>query len=165
MKRRKFIILFGAGTTLPLVIGACNNSTSNTPTTTNTPTAATTTTTPATTNTVAENTTTIAVNDNFQAVCTVEQLDAKGMCLAKKTPIGDVLVVKDQANNLIAVNPKCTHEGCTVEWQAKNQTFKCPCHDAKFAKDGSVMAGPAKKPLGKYMAKIEGGSVLVKKTS
>jgi cytochrome b6-f complex iron-sulfur subunit len=160
MKRRKFIILFGAGTTLPLVIGACNNPTNNTPTTTaTTPTSATTVT------TVPSNTTTTAMNDNFQAVCSVEQLNSKGMCLVEKTPMGDVLVVKDQANNLIAVNPKCTHKGCIVEWQKANQTFKCPCHDAQFGKDGSVMAGPAKEPLGKYMAKIEGGSVLVTKTS
>jgi cytochrome b6-f complex iron-sulfur subunit len=156
MKRRKFIILFGAGTTLPLVIGACKTPTNNNLTSANTP---------ISTNTAPENTTTIAMNDDFQVVCSVEQLNAKGMCLAKKTLMGDVLVVKDQANNLIAVNPKCTHEGCTVEWQAKNQNFKCPCHDAKFGKDGNVMGGPAKKPLGKYMAKIEGGSVLVKKTS
>ncbi len=161
MKRRKFIILFGAGTTLPLVIGACNNSATNTPTTTNTTTA----TTPTTPAAVPNNTTTTAMSDNFQAVCSVEQLNSKGMCLVEKTPMGDVLVVKDQANNLIAVNPKCTHKGCTVEWQATNQTFKCPCHDAQFGKDGNVMAGPAKEPLGKYMAKIEGGSVLVRKTS
>jgi cytochrome b6-f complex iron-sulfur subunit len=155
MKRRKFIILFGAGTTLPLVIGACNNSTSSniTPAT------------PTTTNATPNNTTTTAMNDGFQKVCSVEKLDAKGMCLAEKTPMGDVLVVKDQANNLITVNPKCTHKGCIVEWQTKDQTFKCPCHDALFSKDGSVINGPAKKPLGKYMAKIEGGSVLVKKTS
>jgi cytochrome b6-f complex iron-sulfur subunit len=153
MKRRKFIILFGAGTTLPLVIGACNSSTNNTPTTTNTQT------------TIPNNTATTAMNNNFQAVCSVEQLNSKGMCLVEKTAMGDILVVKDQANNLIAVNPKCTHKGCIVEWQSANQTFKCPCHDAQFGKDGSVMAGPAKEPLGKYMAKIEGGSVLVTKTS
>lgn len=158
MKRRKFIILFGAGTTLPLVIGACNNPTSSNATTNISAT-------PATTSVTPDNTTTTAMNDDFQKVCSVEQLNSKGMCLVEKTSMGDVLVVKDQANNLIAVNPKCTHKGCTVEWRATNQTFNCPCHDSNFGKDGNVISGPAKEPLGKYMAKIEGGSVLVKKTS
>lgn len=43
------------------------------------------------------------------------------------------------------VSSRCTHRGCTVEW--KKKFFKCPCHGAEFAFDGSVVKGPAKKPL------------------
>ena len=66
--------------------------------------------------------------------------------------------------NLIAVNPTCTHQGCSIDWKAKQGKFVCPCHGAKFAPDGKAQEGPAKKPLKTYQAKIEGGSILVKAT-
>lgn len=143
MKRRKFIILLGAGTTLPLIIAARKNSASK--------------------DAFPHNT--IAMDNEFHTVCSVEQLNEKGMVLVKKTPIGEVLVVKDRSKNVIAVNPKCTHKGCIVEWKDKNQTFDCPCHGSRFSKDGNTLNGPANKPLTKYVTKIEGDSVLVQKTS
>lgn len=44
-----------------------------------------------------------------------------------------------------AMSAVCTHLGCTVsrvEWG-----FQCPCHGSKFNSSGSVLAGPAPKPL------------------
>lgn len=143
MKRRKFIILLGAGSTIPLIIAARKNSTSK--------------------DTLLPNT--LTMDNEFHAVCSIDQLNEKGMVLVKKTPMGEVLVVKDHSKNVIAVNPKCTHKGCIVEWKDKNQTFDCPCHGSRFSKDGNTVNGPAKKPLTKYVTKIEGQSVLVKRTS
>jgi cytochrome b6-f complex iron-sulfur subunit len=47
---------------------------------------------------------------------------------------------------------------------AGEKVFLCPCHKAKFAPDGKVVQGPAKKPLPTYEAKLEGHSILVKKS-
>jgi menaquinol-cytochrome c reductase iron-sulfur subunit len=37
----------------------------------------------------------------------------------------------------------CPHLGCEVQWEAGEQTFYCPCHGSKFARDGKYIAGPA----------------------
>jgi cytochrome b6-f complex iron-sulfur subunit len=104
--------------------------------------------------------------DGFQPVGTVAELNQKGQILKKDFAKGSVLIVSNPANpkSISAVNPTCTHRGCTVEWKKNKNAFVCPCHDAEFSLDGKVIEGPAKKPLPTYAAKIEGDSVLVKVT-
>ena len=40
----------------------------------------------------------------------------------------------------------CTHEGCTTAIN-NGERFECPCHLSRFASDGSVINGPAERPL------------------
>jgi len=100
--------------------------------------------------------------DGFQVVGPVSDLDSPAGLLNENLA-QPVLVVRDPANpnGLTAVNPTCTHKGCTVAWQGDAKAFVCPCHDAKFTEAGALVRGPADKPLTTYTAKIEGDSVLV----
>ena len=60
-----------------------------------------------------------------------------------------IAVYKDEKGNVTALSSKCTHMGCTVGWNSADKTWDCPCHGSRFAPDGAVVHGPAKKPLGK----------------
>ena len=99
--------------------------------------------------------------DGFTVVGTVAELDDKGS-LTNKTL--DVAVIRDPADAaaVIAVNSRCTHQGCSVNWDGDAKLFACPCHGSRFKSDGSVANGPAADPLGAVEAKIEANSVLVK---
>src|SRR5918992_2332620 len=54
---------------------------------------------------------------------------------------------RDEDGRTYQLSPRCTHMGCTVDWNAPAQTWDCPCHGSRFAFDGSVVHGPAKEPL------------------
>ena len=153
MNRREFLTWVGVGwvaSSLPVAIAACASDASKTPSA-QTPVASTPPAPAASTPRA----------DGFLVAGTVAELDKNGKIENKKLP---VLVVRDTADSktLYAVNPTCTHKGCSVEWEADEKVFDCPCHDADFAPDGKAIKGPATQPLKTYQVKIEGDSVLVK---
>jgi cytochrome b6-f complex iron-sulfur subunit len=95
----------------------------------------------------------------FTVIGSVSDLDKNGYLQTK-----EVALVRNPTNleQLIAVNPKCTHQGCDVKWAAAENKYACPCHGASFDADGTVLNGPATKPLAAYSAKIVGTQVLAK---
>jgi nitrite reductase/ring-hydroxylating ferredoxin subunit len=71
---------------------------------------------------------------------------------ALSVPKGGALVMPEQHTAVIslqggplALDMTCTHLGCIV--QPNENGFLCPCHGSAFAPDGSLLKGPAKKPL------------------
>jgi cytochrome b6-f complex iron-sulfur subunit len=159
MDRRTFLgwVSLGAiASSLPVAIAACANAKEGSSVASPVPS-----TTASSVSTATTEGTTMAQGGGFVVVGSVSQLKKEGKILNEKSPIGPVLVVNPN-NNLVAVNPTCSHKGCIVKWETKEQKFDCPCHDAEFGIDGSVKEGPAKKPLKVYTAKIEGDSVLVR---
>jgi cytochrome b6-f complex iron-sulfur subunit len=58
-----------------------------------------------------------------------------------------VLVLRDAGGALHALSAVCTHLGCLVKWSTERQLVECPCHDATFGLDGTVLGGPAPEPL------------------
>jgi len=58
-----------------------------------------------------------------------------------------VAVYRDDAGALHPVSPRCTHMGCSVDWNGAERTWDCPCHGSRYDTDGEVLRGPARKPL------------------
>ena len=65
--------------------------------------------------------------------------------------------------DILILSSRCTHLGCSVNWHADANEFICPCHDAKFSKEGKVLDGPPPKPLNQYTDfKVDGdGNLLI----
>jgi cytochrome b6-f complex iron-sulfur subunit len=72
-----------------------------------------------------------------------------------------IIVTRVDASTVIAVDSKCTHLGCTVEWNAGNNDFECPCHGSTFGSDGHVKVGPATLPLTSYSVTVNSDSVVI----
>lgn len=57
---------------------------------------------------------------------------------------GDAIgAYRDPEGTVHGVSATCTHFGCTVQWNAAEISWDCPCHGSRFDVDGSVLAGPA----------------------
>lgn len=63
---------------------------------------------------------------------------------------GYVFRRSEDPQDLFIVNSRCTHLGCTVNWKEDAQAYLCPCHDAKFSKEGKVLDGPPPRPLDRF---------------
>lgn len=67
----------------------------------------------------------------------------------------EVIIARDSNGNFAALYQVCSHAGCTIQFNAKNQ-FPCPCHGSIFDESGNVVNGPAPTALKKYNTSLSG---------
>lgn len=82
----------------------------------------------------------------------------------RDTPIGAVYL-RRSGERVEAFNVICPHAGCFVNLADDGTGFACPCHDSRFALDGSVSdpASPAPRGLDTLDVEIrEGGEIWVR---
>lgn len=72
-----------------------------------------------------------------------------------------VLVVRDSETTVKALHPVCTHQECIVQWDAAAKKVRCPCHASGFGLDGTVLEGPAPRPLKTIPAQLDGDRVIL----
>jgi menaquinol-cytochrome c reductase iron-sulfur subunit len=73
-------------------------------------------------------------------------------------------VVRLDEQNVVAYSPQCTHLGCAYHWDEQAKNFLCPCHTSVFSLDGKVIAGPAPRPLDRYVTRVDSGKLLISPT-
>jgi Rieske Fe-S protein len=80
-----------------------------------------------------------------------------------QTPSGTPFaVVRIDAQNAVAVNAVCTHQGCTATWVDGQSKLHCACHGSEFSAGGMVLRGPAPVPLSPtYPAAIDATGISV----
>ena len=73
--------------------------------------------------------------------------------LGTRLPLGRqrVTIVRNE-NGLAAISNTCTHLGCVIA--TTEIGFNCPCHGSRFDPDGTVLGGPAPRPLPWYQLNL-----------
>ena len=72
-----------------------------------------------------------------------------------------IWVVKN-SERLFVIYARCTHLGCTPDWKASENKFKCPCHGSGYDSEGVNFEGPAPRPMDRAEVKLDAeGQVVV----
>jgi cytochrome b6-f complex iron-sulfur subunit len=70
------------------------------------------------------------------------------------------------AEGFYALIATCTHLGCSPNWLAAENKFKCPCHGSGFYQSGINFEGPAPRPLERARIVLsDDGQILVDKSA
>ncbi|MGA2334891.1 MAG: Rieske 2Fe-2S domain-containing protein [Terriglobales bacterium] len=65
-------------------------------------------------------------------------------------------------DRLFVIYARCTHLGCTPDWKASENKFKCPCHGSGYDSEGINFEGPAPRPMDRArVEKSPDGQILV----
>lgn len=71
------------------------------------------------------------------------------------------LLVRTAADGYVAYSQKCTHLSCAVYYSSENNQLECPCHQGFFSiADGSVIAGPPRRPLPRVVLQKKDGQIV-----
>src|SRR5438874_2887460 len=63
---------------------------------------------------------------------------------------------------IFVISAICTHLGCTPDWKASENKFKCPCHGSGYDPEGVNFEGPAPRPMDRAHVEIDPeGQILV----
>jgi cytochrome b6-f complex iron-sulfur subunit len=74
---------------------------------------------------------------------------------------GRFYLTRLEDGGFIALSLRCTHLGCSIEWEEDKDRFICPCHSSAFSMNGDVQNPPAPKALDYYPIIIEKGIIKV----
>lgn len=103
----------------------------------------------------------------FEGVATLADLEEGPLLLEEDEFSGGPALIfqtegEDEEQIVVALNPTCTHRGCTVD--LKGDELVCPCHGATFSLDGKVTKGPAREDLVVYQVRVEEEDILLATT-
>lgn len=67
-----------------------------------------------------------------------------GIVLLQGEKVG---VYKENDGTLHAVDIRCPHLGCQLEWNPDEKSWDCPCHGSRFDRYGQLISGPAQENI------------------
>jgi nitrite reductase/ring-hydroxylating ferredoxin subunit len=73
----------------------------------------------------------------------------------------DLVLVRESAAAVKALDGRCTHQGCLVAYDRSARLLACPCHGSGFRLNGKVAKGPASSSLAAYPATLSGNVIFV----
>ena len=70
-----------------------------------------------------------------------------------------------EPDRIFAIFARCTHLGCTPEWKASENKFKCPCHGSGYDPEGINFEGPAPRPMDRAHIELDATGKIIVDTS
>lgn len=74
---------------------------------------------------------------------------------------GRFYLVRLDDGGFLALSLRCTHLGCSINWEEDKKRFICPCHASAFDINGNVQNPPAPTALDYFPVVIQNGKVMV----
>jgi cytochrome b6-f complex iron-sulfur subunit len=65
------------------------------------------------------------------------------------------------SDRLFVIYARCTHLGCTPDWKASENKFKCPCHGSGYDSEGINFEGPAPRPMDRAKVTLDAEGQIV----
>jgi thiosulfate dehydrogenase [quinone] large subunit len=86
----------------------------------------------------------------------------RGLSVTNPTDGSPAWVVHTSGSTFVAFSAICTHAGCTVQYDASNVQFVCPCHGGVFdARTGQVLQGPPPTALPSIPVHVVNGNIRI----
>ena len=74
---------------------------------------------------------------------------------------GRFYLVRLSDGGFLALSIRCTHLGCSINWEDDKKRFICPCHASAFEINGNIQNPPAPSALDYFPIVIQNGKVMV----
>jgi cytochrome b6-f complex iron-sulfur subunit len=65
------------------------------------------------------------------------------------------------SDRVFVIYARCTHLGCTPDWKASENKFKCPCHGSGYDSEGINFEGPAPRPMDRAKVTLDAEGQIV----
>jgi cytochrome b6-f complex iron-sulfur subunit len=69
--------------------------------------------------------------------------------------------VDKTSDRVFVIYARCTHLGCTPDWKASENKFKCPCHGSGYDSEGINFEGPAPRPMDRAYVELDAEGQIV----
>jgi nitrite reductase/ring-hydroxylating ferredoxin subunit len=68
------------------------------------------------------------------------------------------VLVRSSEGEFTAYSRRCSHAGCSVEFDPPARCLRCPCHQGAYdSRMGQVMLGPPRRPLDQIVLQVRAG--------
>ena len=65
------------------------------------------------------------------------------------------------SDRIFVIYARCTHLGCTPDWKASENKFKCPCHGSGYDSEAINFEGPAPRPMDRARVELDAEGQIV----
>jgi len=76
--------------------------------------------------------------------------------------IGRIWLIKRDEKTVDAFTATCPHLGCSINYEASDKLFLCPCHGGTFYLTGHKLRGPVPRGMDSLDCETDGDTILVK---